>query len=221
MDERPFTQPSDRPAAKIVQALAKIALALRHRAWQRAWPAGLTPTQAQALVTLRDRPQGLRLSALADQLGVTPATASDAVAALARKRLVTKKRAPDDRRAVAVRLTGRGRRLADEAVTWPDVLREAVDELESEEQAAMLRAFIKVIRRMQERGQIPVSRMCVTCRFFRPRVHADPRRPHHCAFVDAPFGDAELRLDCPDHEAEHPDEIERRWARFASAGRPM
>ncbi|MER3418788.1 MAG: MarR family transcriptional regulator, partial [Chloroflexota bacterium] len=24
-------------------------------------------------------------------------------------------------------------------------------------------------------------------------------RPHHCAFVDAPFGDRSIRLDCPDH----------------------
>jgi hypothetical protein len=43
--------------------------------------------------------------------------------------------------------------------------------------------------------------MCVTCRYFRPHVHSDPERPHHCAFVDAPFGDRALRLDCRDHEA--------------------
>jgi hypothetical protein len=38
-------------------------------------------------------------------------------------------------------------------------------------------------------------------RFFQPYRHPDPDRPHHCAFVDAPFGDGELRLDCPDHDA--------------------
>jgi hypothetical protein len=41
--------------------------------------------------------------------------------------------------------------------------------------------------------------MCATCVFFRPDVHDDPERPHHCAFVDAPFGDRQLRLDCDDY----------------------
>ena len=45
-----------------------------------------------------------------------------------------------------------------------------------------------------------MSRMCLDCRFFRPDVHDDPARPHHCAFVDAPFGDAQLRIDCADHQ---------------------
>jgi hypothetical protein len=63
-----------------------------------------------------------------------------------------------------------------------------------------------MIGALQQRGEIPVSRMCPTCRFFRPHVHDDPVRPHHCAFVDAPFGDAQLRIECDDHEdapAEH------------------
>ena len=47
--------------------------------------------------------------------------------------------------------------------------------------------------------------MCLTCRFFVSRAHpADPVRPHHCNFVDQPFGDAELRVTCPDHETADP-----------------
>jgi len=57
-----------------------------------------------------------------------------------------------------------------------------------------------MIAALQEQGRIPVARMCPTCRFFRPNVHDDPERPHHCAFVDAPFGDRSVRIDCPDHE---------------------
>ena len=56
-----------------------------------------------------------------------------------------------------------------------------------------------MIRTLQEKGRIPVARMCVSCRFFQPFRHDNPARPHHCAFVDAAFGDEELRLDCPDH----------------------
>ncbi|MCY1144320.1 hypothetical protein OWR29_40535 [Actinoplanes sp. Pm04-4] len=43
--------------------------------------------------------------------------------------------------------------------------------------------------------------MCLTCRFFVPEAHPEsPGHPHHCNFVDAAFGDAELRVTCPDHE---------------------
>jgi hypothetical protein len=74
-----------------------------------------------------------------------------------------------------------------------------VEGLDSEEQAALLRILVKMIRVLQDQGAIPVARMCASCRFFRPHAHPDPDRPHHCAFVDAPFGDRELRLECPDH----------------------
>lgn len=83
---------------------------------------------------------------------------------------------------------------------WPDLLLGAVGVLDEAEAAVFLKALLKVIRQLQERGRISPARMCVTCRYFRPDVHDDPERPHHCAFVDAPFGDRNLRVDCGDHE---------------------
>jgi hypothetical protein len=71
-----------------------------------------------------------------------------------------------------------------------------------------------MIRTLQERGRIPVARMCVSCTFFRPFRHDDRARPHHCAFVDAPFGDGELRLDCPDHAAAPTEQAARTWHAF-------
>jgi protoglobin len=56
--------------------------------------------------------------------------------------------------------------------------------------------------------------MCVSCRFFRPFIHDDPTHPHQCAFVDAPFGDGELRLDCPDHQAAPADHAALNWQVF-------
>ncbi|WP_242908088.1 hypothetical protein [Actinomadura terrae] len=53
---------------------------------------------------------------------------------------------------------------------------------------------------LQDRRAIPVARMCLTCTYFRPNAHPGTDRPHHCAFVDNPFDDGELRLECPDHQ---------------------
>jgi DNA-binding MarR family transcriptional regulator len=204
---------------QVVAGLARIGAVLKSQAWQRAWPAGLTPTQAQMLALLHAHGAGRpwRLGALAAELAITPATASDAVDALVRKGLVRKRRARDDGRAVELTLTPEGAQLAAATAAWPDALLRALDTLTPAEQAALLRALMTVIRALQRSGQIPVARLCVACRYFRPHVYADPERPHHCAFVDAPFGDRQLRLDCPDFAANDADAAEAVWQRFVAA----
>ena len=193
-----FGEPARSDSA--LAGIAKLGLVLRHHAWQRRERDGVTPTQAQVLATLAARGPH-RVGELARALGVTQPTVSDAVAALVRKRLVSRERDESDGRAARVVATTAGARLASQNAEWPDVLLAAVDALPAEDQASLLRGISAVIRELQERGEIPVQRMCVTCRYFRPHVHRDPERPHHCAFVDAPFGDRALRLDCEDHES--------------------
>jgi DNA-binding MarR family transcriptional regulator len=69
----------------------------------------LSPTQAQALRTVvREGP--LRIGALAEALGVTDATASRSVDALAALGLAAREPDPADARAVRVGATPRGRR---------------------------------------------------------------------------------------------------------------
>lgn len=184
---------------RIAIGLAKLGTALRHRSWRGASPLGLTPTQGEILARLVDEP-GASLAQVAEALAVRPATASEAVATLAKKGLVRKSRRGDDGRALSISLTVEGREAAEKTAEWPDFLARAVGELDAREQEVLLRALLGMIRALQSRGEIPTSRMCLTCRFFRPAFHDDPRRPHHCAFVDAPFGDSDLRVACADHE---------------------
>jgi DNA-binding MarR family transcriptional regulator len=211
----PDPLPPDEPLAKrVTTGLAKVGMALKHQAWAEAGGRGLTPTQGQALALLRANPDGLRLGELAAQLGVTAATTSDSVTALTRKGLVAKLPLAGDGRAVLVRLTPTGVREAAAAAAWPDFLLEAVDQLDPASQAAFLRGLVTMIRTLQEKGRIPVARMCVSCRFFQPNRHPGQALPHHCAFVDAPFGDGELRLDCPDHASAPAELAARTWAAF-------
>ena len=213
----PPDEPLDR---RVTTGLSKVGMALKQQAWAEAGGRGLTPTQGQALALLRANPPGLRLGELAAQLGVTAPTASDSVAALWRKGLLTKDPLAGDGRAVVVRLTPAGIREAAAAAAWPDFLLEAVDELSAAEQAAFLRALVTMIRTLQVKGRIPVARMCVTCTYFRPFRHDDPARPHHCAFVDAPFGDGELRLDCPDHRTAPAEQAAHAWQTFRTPSHP-
>lgn len=211
----PFDSAAGSTVQQVTVGLTKLGIAMKSRAWQETGMRGLTPTQAQVLALLHVRSRGsMRLSQLAAGLGVTAATMSEAVETLVRKGLVEKAREAEDGRALRITLTEAGRHEADRVAGWPDFLHAGLEALTPDEQVIFLRGIIKIIRTLQERGLIPVAQMCVTCRFFRPNVHADPVRPHHCAFVDAPFGDQHLRIECPDYQDAPDEQAQRAWERF-------
>ena len=201
------------PSVTVATGLAKLGLVMRHHAWQERRGTGLSPTQGQILALLRAR-EPRTVGELATALGVSSPTVSDSLAALVAKGLARKQPSPRHPRAVAARLTPAGRQAAERSAAWPDFLLAAVDSLGPEEQAVFLRALTKMIRELQERGRIPIQRMCASCRFFRPYAHDDVERPHHCAFVDAPFGDRELRLECVDQQPLPPAEAAAVWHAF-------
>ena len=207
----------DSTAWKIITGLSKVSIALKSHSWKEANESGLTPTQGQILVNLNlwsSKNPGL--SELAEALGITLATASSSMNTLVEKKLVRKSRSPVDGRSLVVSLTAKGKKEAENAAGWPDFLTGAIEVLSPEEQAVFFRGLLKIIRSLQDEGQIPVSRMCVTCAYFKPHVHKDLKRPHHCGFVNSPFGDGELRLECGDHESASSVESDRIWEIFFS-----
>lgn len=202
--------------ASIATGLTRIAMFLRSEAWRRAETTGLSPTQTQILALLVQRGPA-RVGAVADEIAVTQPTASDAVAALVRKGYVARRADPEDARATRLHPTAAGRRLAAELAVWPDALLGAIDALDPPEQAVFVKGLAKMIRALQMRGAIPVQRICVSCRYFGPHAHADAAQPHHCAFLDAAFGDAALRLDCGDHLEADASAQRESWTRFNDA----
>ena len=201
---------------QIAAALSRLALFLRSAGWQAARAKGLTPTQAEILAHLARRGP-TRGAALAEALGVTPATLSDSAAALVAKGLAERRPDPTDARAMLLHLTTDGATAISDMPEAPMDLLAALGDVPPRDRAALLRGLVTVIRSLQEAHAIPVQRMCVTCRHFRPHAHDDAAAPHHCAFVDAAFGDADLRVDCGDHEEVEKRERARIWARFRDA----
>lgn len=197
-------------------ALGRIATLLRAQAWQQAEPLGVNPTQAAILSRLLAR-GALRPGALAADLGISQPTVTDAVAALLRKGLVQRQRDPADRRAVLLRLTTAGQSVAQATAPPPDVLTAALDSLPASDRAAMQRGLVGLIRALQQARAIPVQRICISCTHFRPHAHDDAEQPHHCALVDAAFGDAALRIDCGEHDSAAEQDQARLWARFRAA----
>lgn len=202
---------ADPPGPRIVTALSKIAIALKTEAVPAGAGDALAPIEIQAL-TLVNRSGGMELERLADTLGIVREVAEQALLSLTERGLL----ATGSGHRPVVRVTARGRAVADGVVAWPDLLVEAVQILEPQEQLGFLLGLLKIIRQLQSRGLVPVARMCVTCRFFRPNAHHDADRPHHCAFVDAPMSDGSLRVDYPEQEPADAELAELNWRRFIS-----
>lgn len=187
--------------SRLVHGIAKIGSVLRNAAWASAREHGVTPTQGQILVLLRSRGRkALRLGDVAGELGIAAPTASDAVSALERKQLVVREPAADDGRAIAIRLTSRGRQLAYRAMQWPDFLADAFADLSEKERGVMLRALSKAMLSLQEEGRLVPVRMCLSCAYFESDP-ADGRQ--RCTFGDFAINDVDLRVDCAAHVIAH------------------
>lgn len=181
---------------RIADALERVGQALRVQQWDAAKEHNLSPTQLQVLLRLAtDPPELRRIGVLADQLDVTHPTVSDAVSALVRKGLV--ERETDSRRSPLVP-TARGWSVAGELAGWQDRTRRQLAGLPESDKETTLDTLLALIAGLQQEGAITVARMCTTCRFFERDRHGDGA--HHCALLDMPLANQELRVDCPEFE---------------------
>jgi len=199
-------------ASRIATGLHKIGLAMKQQAWQQANEEGLSATQGQILAALVAHGP-LTGSELSERLGITLPTVSDSVRVLVEKKLVTKSRDPRHPRASLLTPTKAGAALGARARSWPEFMAASIQDLTAEEQRAFFSGVVKMIRSLQEQGLVPISGMCATCKHFRPNVRAGAS-PHHCAFVDAPLANEQLRLDCPEHELADETVRGRIWEQF-------
>lgn len=211
-DSEVFEEHSSPIEERLATGLYTLGLAVGHQERQQARVAGLSSAQGRILTLLAVEGEKTP-SDLANALGVSLATVSDSVAALNSKGLVDRRPSPTHHRASILSLTRAGRVEALRAASWSDFFATALGTLTDDQQEQLLSTLLLLLRAMQENGQIPAQRMCLTCASFRPYVR-EGARPHHCAFVDAPMRPAHLRLVCADHEPACSEDQAERWQRF-------
>ncbi len=199
---------------RILEGLSRVAMAMRTDDWNRAKTSGLNPTQLAILELLEGRKDGLGVKEIAANLGVSQPTATDSIAALERKGFVAKRSAGTDKRGVNVGITPEGLSALEAGRLSQSVAEQTVDALAEHEQEDLLITLVKMIRHLQETDAIPIQRMCASCRYFAPFAHSDAAQPHHCNFVDAAFGQRDIRIDCREHEAADPALRAATWDAF-------
>jgi len=197
---------------RLLDGLERLASVMRADARRSAAPLGINMAQDAILRLLTARPSGLRVRAIAEHLGVRQPTVTDSLIAMERKGLIERRADPSDARATIA--TAAPAALPKLAASAPAHAAAVLAELTEVEQASLLKTLIKLIRGLQLRQAIPPQRLCVTCKYFRPNAHPGAEAPHHCAFVDAPFGDRALRLDCAEHEEAGSVLAARNWEAF-------
>jgi DNA-binding MarR family transcriptional regulator len=205
----------EQAAGRVTHSLLRLSTAMRSQAWDWAEGAGLTPTQGEILVLLMQRKGPMRLGEIARETALTAATTSDAVSTLETKGLVEKRRALDDGRALAVRLTARGRTAAKKAAQWPDFLSKAVGTLRADEQTAFYRTLLKTVFVLESQEAMPQHRMCLTCSHFEPSK-TPKKTQHKCALLGIQMADTDLRLDCSVYEQADATTQKKNWKIFAA-----
>ena len=101
------------PAESLGDAFGAVARRLRAASMTAFAAYDVTPSQVRAIRVLSAH-GGVRSKELADHLKIAPRSATEVVDALEAKGLVQRSPDPDDRRAVVVTLTDRGRELSEE-----------------------------------------------------------------------------------------------------------
>jgi hypothetical protein len=63
----------------------------------------------------------------------------------------------------------------------------------------LLSSLLELIYKLNKSGVIGIQRMCATCRFYGKNQYGPGT--HYCNLLNLPLNAADLRIDCPEHEA--------------------
>ena len=105
----------------------------------------VTPSQARALRVLSSRDEGMRPSALADELRIAPRSATDVVDGLEARGWVSRAADPTDRRATVLSLTRDGRELVERIEGVRRLASERVLDVLTEAQRRTLHEILTVV----------------------------------------------------------------------------
>jgi DNA-binding MarR family transcriptional regulator len=183
--------------ARLAAAAERIGHAARVLLRAAAARHGLSIIQAQLLLQIAAAPAESSIAMLTSRYDVRQPTISDAVSALQRKGLVVKTR---QGRRQGLSVTDAGGSTAANLGGWDAPLHAAMGTQPEAAKGPALQLLLEVIAQLQASGVITVARSCTSCRFFRPNTYADQGQPHHCALLDLPLRQVDLRLDCPEHQ---------------------
>jgi DNA-binding MarR family transcriptional regulator len=182
--------------SKIVVTLERISQAFRVLLWEESKEFSLSPIQIQILIFLHFHSEEKRkVGYLAKEFNLTKPTISDSVKLLELKKFVLKTVSGTDGRSYTLQLTPEGEKIVQKTMSFSSAIELPVQLLSAQQKEVILSGLLQVIHQLQQAGIISLQRMCFSCRHY-----GQQEGGHYCHLMGKPLKDAELRIDCPEHE---------------------
>ncbi len=183
-------------AHKITQALERISKTFRVLLWEESKKYQISPIQIQILIfCLTHKEEMLKISLLAKEFDLTKATISDSVRVLIKKEFLLKIPDTYDSRSYTIRLTQKGKDIAQKTSVFTASLDESIDALPDSEKGLFLSNLLHIIEQLNKKSVISIQRMCLTCNHY-----TKDQNTHYCSFLKKSLQNDELQIDCPEHK---------------------
>lgn len=181
---------------KIIQALERISKAFRVLLWEESKTHKISPIQIQILIfCLNHDPEMLKVSFFAKEFDLTKATISDSIKVLLKKELLEKIPDTYDSRSYTVRLTVKGKEIAQKTSGFTHALHQSVERINKTDKGLFLQNLLDVIHHLNKTSVISLQRMCLTCYHYSKQGNA-----HYCNLLNKALKNDELQVDCPEHK---------------------
>lgn len=184
---------------KIINGLERISKAFRVLLWEKSKLYKISPIQIQLLIFCSNhKKENLKVSFLANEFDLTKATISDSIKILLKKELLNKIVNPKDSRSFTVELTGKGKEIVKQTISFSSVLNQSIDFLTETEKGVFLKQLMEFIYQLNQKDVISTQRMCLTCYYYNKNGNN-----HYCNLMKKPLKNIELRIDCDEHQILH------------------
>jgi DNA-binding MarR family transcriptional regulator len=132
---------------QLADLLQRLTRRLRRAQAGRLAPLGLTPAQERALRVMTRSAEPLRMTELADRLGIVPRSVTTVIDALEQAGLVRREIDPRNRRAIRLHLTDRGAAVRDD---MREARRQAAEDLFAPLPAGDRKALAELLSRLDD-----------------------------------------------------------------------
>jgi len=132
---------------QLADLLQRLTRRMRRAQAARLAPLGLTPAQERALRVMTRSAEPLRMTELADRLGIVPRSVTTVIDALEQAGLVRREVDPRNRRAIRLHLTDRGTAVRDD---MREARRQAAEDLFAPLAAGDRKALAELLSRLDE-----------------------------------------------------------------------
>ncbi len=182
---------------KLAHLFDKVSQIIRYIQWEINKKAKVSPLMAEIIEYLEESPYYMRTPAkIADELAVKRPTVTDSLKILIKKGYIKEIPYEKDKRYKILFLTEKGKKfLKNKNLNYKEILKNSIQSLNEEEKKSLFKSLVKFIASLNERGILPIARICLNCENFEKDKYKG-KKPHYCKILRKRMSDFDLNVNC-------------------------